>query len=360
MIFKIFGDTFTTINQRMNIYPILLLDRPIKGKSKFLIDDGYEEKPQRGEIRVKTEAAGINFADVMSRRGLYGDAPEYPFTPGYEVVGIVNAVGEGVSETWLGKRVLAFTLFGGYAGVQYLLPEQCIEVPFEVDAALLTAFGTAYCTAYQALSMTQIKEGDKVLIHSAAGGVGYGLVELCKLRKVDITAVVSTEKKSLFLREKGIKTIIVSSDTSWYQETKLNDVKFDAIFNPVGGLHVKYGIRRLANGGTMVCYGASQRIKGLNKVGQIIADIRMLIGFGIYHPVPFIMRSQSLCGLNMLTLAKDRPHVIQSCLSAVIELYRLGKIEGPPSKTFPYTEVENAFRYIESRKSIGKMAIHFP
>ena len=152
-------------------------------------DDAFEVRetpkpvPKPGEVLVKVEAFGLNFADVMARKGMYKDAPPIPSVIGYDVCGTIESVGSNVTDVTEGERVTAMTRFGGYAEYAITDARAVTRIPDSVNAAEATALTTQYCTAYFcAAEMVNLFAGDKVVIHSAAGGVGAGLVQYAKYK----------------------------------------------------------------------------------------------------------------------------------------------------------------------------------
>ena len=163
--------------------------------------------PARGEIRVRVSHAGVNFADVMARLGLYPEAPPLPFVPGYEISGTVDAVGEGTDESWLGRRVTAVTRFGGYADLVCLPPALAVPTPDSVPDDAAASLPVNYLTAHQMLHrVCAVREGETVLVHGAAGGVGTAAVQLCGIVGARVIGTASTGKHDL-LRESGVEPV---------------------------------------------------------------------------------------------------------------------------------------------------------
>lgn len=311
--------------------------------------------PQPGQVLVKVEAFGLNFADIMARNGIYKEAPAKPCVLGYDVAGIVAATGKEVTTVKTGDRVTAMTRFGGYA--EYAVTEALATaiIPSAIDTATATAMTTQYCTAYfAAAEMVTLHPGDKVLVQSGAGGVGIALVQYTKYKGCEIFATAGSDEKLKSLEAAGVHHPINYTTQDFEKEiqriTKGKGV--DVIFDAVGGSSVKKGFRSLAAGGRIVCYGAAD-MTGKNIFGKIKAAL----SFGIYHPVMLMMPSKGMIGINMLRVADHQPLVLKRCLEAVVSLTAAGIFNPLIGKVFLASEIAAAHEYLEKRKSMGKVAV---
>jgi NADPH2:quinone reductase len=324
----------------------------------FELRELNKPEPKEGEIRIKVDAFGLNYADVMARKGLYKDAPALPAVIGYDVVGIVDKLGPGADEELLGKRVIALTRFGGYA--EYVVANQLVAHPITDDLsnAAATALATQYSTAYYASTMaTNIFEGDHVLIHAAAGGVGLALIQLAKLKNCVIYATASSDMKIKMLEDLGVNYPINSEETDFVEE--IENIRgsdgLDMIFDSIGGASVKKGFKLLSPGGRIVCYGGSKRSDGKG----IINDLKLAIGFGIYSPISFLTQSKSFIGVNMLRISDERPSIVKEAMEQVISLVNNKIIQEPIGRAFPVSDISEAHNLLESRESVGKLAIEW-
>ncbi len=313
--------------------------------------------PSAGEVLVKSEGFGLNFADVMARLGIYKDCPPLPTVVGYENVGRVVAVGEGVTTVKVGERVLAFTRFGGYAD-HVLSPEMAVaKIPERWGVGEATALATQYITAYYAAQEAiNLHEGDHVLIHAAAGGVGTALIQLLKEKGCIIFGTAGSDEKLDYLRAQGVHYPINYRKEDYFDAiVKLGfKGKIDAAFNPIGGNYVKKDIALLNAGGREVLYGASKMTEAR---GNIFKLLKMVFGFGFWSPIGFVTKSTSLVGVNMLRIADNKPAVLKMCMDEVISLAKRGLIKPTIAKEFPHTELAEAHDFLESRKSMGKIAV---
>ena len=321
----------------------------------FEVRDTVKPFPKPGEVLVKVEGFGLNFADVMARKGLYQDAPPLPSLIGYDICGIAEIVGANVTNIAEGDRVTAMTRFGGYAEYAVTDARATAKISDKINIAEATSLTTQYCTAYYcAAEMVNLFEGDRVLIHSAAGGVGTGLLQYALYKKCEVFATTGSESKVDMLKQMGAHHVINTSkiefDDFIEEQTKGDGV--DVIFDAVGADFMRRGINSLAAGGRIVCYGAAQMTDATN----IFSKISKGLQFGIYHPAQFMMNSKSLIGVNMLKIADHKPLTLKRCLENVVRLVDEGIFKPKGGKIFKADEIAEAHKYLESRKSTGKVA----
>ncbi len=323
----------------------------------FEIREVTKPTAKRGEVLIKVAAFGLNFADVMARRGMYKEAPPLPAILGYDVAGTIEEVGEEVTNVKKGDRVTAMTRFGGYAEYAVTKATAVAVIPDELDAATATALTTQYCTAlYAASEMINLHKGDKVLVQSGAGGVGTALIQYAKHLQCEIFATAGSESKLSYLRDLGVHHPINYNTQDFETEIKkiTQQKGVDVIFDAVGGKSVKKGIRLLSPGGRLVCYGASALS---NK--NIFGKIKTALDFGFYHPAMLMMPSKSIIGINMLQIADHQPQVIERCLTTVMKLYAEGIFVPTIANVYLVTAIDEAHNYLENRSSIGKVVVQW-
>lgn len=324
----------------------------------FEIRESAIPVPGKGEIVIKVAASGINFADVVARRGLYPDAPKNPAVLGYDVAGVVHAIGDDVKDPpQIGQRVTALTRFGGYAEYASTMAEGVSVIPDDMPFDEATAYATQGCTAYYcALESVTLHEGDHVLVQAAAGGVGSFLVQLAKDKGCVVVGTASTGKLD-YLRSLGVDYPIDYTQDNFLK--KIKDIfpnhGIDVAFDSVGGKVFKKSYKALAPGGRLVTYGAAAQING-NKTNVIGAGLAAA-GFGFFSPIQFLMGSKGVIGVNMLRVADHRPHVFKKCLDGVIELAKDKVLRARLDSTYPYSQIAEAHEHIESRKSMGKIVM---
>lgn len=313
--------------------------------------------PANGEVLIQVAYSGLNFADVMARKGLYKEAPPLPCIIGYDVAGTVLETGAGVNNVKPGDRVMAVTRFGGYAEKVVTDARAVVAVPEGWDAATAIALTTQYATAwFAAAEMMNLHKGDKVLVQSGAGGVGIALIQFAKHKECEIFATAGSTEKIDYLRASGVHHPINYTTQDFEEEiTRLTNGKgLDAIFDAVGGSSVKKGMRILSAGGRLVCYGASV-LSNKNLLGKIKAGL----SFGFYHPAMLMMPSKSIIGINMLKIADNKPDRMQHCLQSVVQLAKEGVFVPKVSQVFPIAEIAKAHTMLESRQTIGKVVMEW-
>lgn len=323
----------------------------------FEIREVPKPSVKHDEVLIRVTAFGLNFADVMARKGMYKEAPPLPSILGYDVAGIIEETGEGVKNVKPGDRVTAMTRFGGYAEYAVTNASAVAVIPDELDAATATALTTQYCTAlYAASEMVNLHKGDKVLIQSGAGGVGTALIQYAKHMECEIFATAGSEEKVNYLQQLGVQHAINYNLQDFEMVIKkiTSQKGVDVIFDAVGGKSVKKGIRSLGPGGRLVCYGASA-LSNKNIFGKIITALQ----FGFYHPAMLMMPSKSIIGINMLQIADHQPKIIERCLTNVMKLYTDGIFVPTIAKIFLATAIGEAHNYLETRKSTGKVAVQW-
>ncbi len=328
-------------------------------RESFKIAELVKPEISADEVLIKTETFGLNFADVMARRGLYNDAPPLPCVLGYEVVGRIARTGANVKDVKEGQKVVAFTRFGGYAEYAITNSSGVTVIPEDMDNGVATALSTQYCTAYHAAyDMANIKEGEIILIHAAAGGVGIALLQLAKRKGCKVIGTAGSEEKIQFLRNAGIDYAINYREVDFEVEILklLGKEKPDVIFDPIGGKSFKKSKSLLNFGGRIVTYGASDQ---LTRRKGFISGLKLLFGFGFLHPVGLLMKSIGVLGVNMLRIADHKPEVLQRALENVVAMASKHEIEPFVGREYKAEDIAEAHEYLESRNSIGKIVLHW-
>ena len=315
--------------------------------------------PEAGpdEIVIKVSHFGLNYADVMSRRGLYADRPPLPIVLGYEVVGEVTAVGSEVNSLQVGDNVLALTPFAGYAEYAKTLARGAVRLAPGTDPAEATALATQYCTAWiAACHMVNLHEGDKVLVHAAAGGVGTALVQIAKWKGCEVFGTASKPEKIEYLREQGVDHPINYRKEDFVEavEKISGSDRLDVAFDPIGGKNFKKSFSVLGSGGRLITFGASD---WSSTNGGFLDKIKIGLGFGLIHPIGLLMKSKGVIGVNMLKLGQNKPSYVSQCLSEVYEHYQKGILKPTVDSVFEATEIGKAHQRLEGRGSIGKVVV---
>jgi len=342
-----------------------------KMKAAFLVKNGTADKAfeirettvpeiEPGQIRIKVEAFGLNFADVMARLGMYPEAPPKPGVLGYDVVGRIDNIANDVETNLkVGDRVTALTRFGGYAeyaSTDYRgVAKISDEIPATVATALATQGGTAF---YMAHDITNIYPGDHVLVHAAAGGVGSILCQMAKAKGATVFGTASTSEKLAYIKSLGVDHPI-NYKSERFDETIKSiigpDSGLDIIFDAVGGRSVKRGFKLLGPGGRMMAFGAAS----LTSAGNVFSKIGVALGFGLYHPLGFLSPSKSLMGINMLAIADNKAEVLRRVINGAVDLYDQKIIKPLDGGLYPIEQLAEAHEALGSRKTMGKVAVRW-
>jgi NADPH2:quinone reductase len=313
--------------------------------------------PAAGQVRIAVDAFGLNYADVSARQGTYQDAPPLPSVIGYEVVGRIDGLGPGVNGFAAGQRVTALTRFGGYATQAVTDARAVVPIPEDMDVGVAAALPTQGCTAYFcAEEMVRLHPGDHVLVQAAAGGVGTLLVQLCKRRGCVVYGTAGSDAKIEYLRSLGVDHPIQYRREDFADAVRRirGEQGLDVVFDSLGGSAVRKGIALLGAGGRIVCLGAAEREASRF---QILADLRFAASFGFPHPIPLLINSKSLLGVNMLRISDQRPETLARCLRAVAELARSGELRPTVGGRYTADDLAAAHDLLGSRRSTGKVVV---
>jgi NADPH:quinone reductase-like Zn-dependent oxidoreductase len=320
------------------------------------VREAPDPEPKAGEVRIRVRAAGINFADLMARVGLYPDAPKIPCVVGYEVSGTVDRVGADVTAFREGDRVFAMPRFGGYTDVLAVGAGQVLPMPQEMTFEDAAAIPVVYLTAYHMMLFTGVlRRGSTVLIHSAAGGVGVAAIQLAKIHDCVILGIASSSKHA-FLRELGVQHPIDSAaDTVSAVRAAVGDRGVDLVLDPVGGKSWSEGYDLLAPCGRLVAFGLSAAAPaGTSR--NLFHALGALLQIRRFSPRTLMDDNKTVSGVNMGHLF-DRLDLLTPQLRALVELYEKALIKPHIARTFRFDEAPAAHQYIHDRKAIGKVLL---
>ncbi|MCB9664417.1 MAG: zinc-binding dehydrogenase [Alphaproteobacteria bacterium] len=321
----------------------------------FELRDAPTPEPGPGQVRIQVHAAGVNFADVMARMGVYDDAPPFPFVVGYEVAGEIDAVGPGVDPGRVGEQVLAMTRFGGYSTAVVVDALQAVPRPPGVDAVTGASIPVTGLTAWMMCEvMGRVRAGDKVLVHSAGGGVGLMVLDLLRWRGATAYGTASGHKHAELL-ERGYHRLVDYRKEDF--EQALADVGgFDLIIDPVGGESWAKGLRLLAPGGRLACFGLSatatgERATWLDRLRAILA----IPWFQLLVP-SLINHNQGVLGVNMGRLW-DEGERVTGWLTELLALVADGTVRPQVHAAVPFADVAEAHRILHRRENVGKVVL---
>lgn len=329
-----------------------------KSKDAFQLNTIHLKELEKDEVLIEVSAFGLNYADVMARNGLYRECPPLPTTIGYEVVGVITAVKDEKNEHLKGKKVVAFTRFGGYAR-HVITKSYAIAEIGDYDENKALCLATQYVTAYyMSHYVTNIHENENVLVHAAAGGVGTALIQMLQNKGANIIAKTGSDQKIGYLKELGVEHIVNYNKEDYAVACKklLNGQRLDISFNPVAGSSFKKDMKLIGSGGRLILFGGSER-SGKNL--GFLSTLKFVWDMGIIIPIGLMMRSKNIMGINMLKIADNKPGIIGICLNACLKMAIKGEINPQIGKIYDHTNLVDAHDFLESGKSTGKIIVRW-
>jgi NADPH:quinone reductase-like Zn-dependent oxidoreductase len=310
--------------------------------------------PHEGQVRIRVQAAGINFADLMARVGLYPDAPKLPCVVGYEVSGVIDAIGSGVTAFSVGDRVFGLPKFGGYTDVLVLSERQVFKMPAAMSFEEAAALPVVYLTAHHMMLFTgNLRRGSRVLIHSAAGGVGLAAIQLAKTRECEIFGLAS-ESKHGFLKSEGCHHTLSSADYASHVRKLTNGRGVDLILDPVGGKTWTESYQLLAPAGRLVAFGLSAAASGKRR--NLAHAAAQLFRVKKWSPLTLMGDNKTISGCNMGHLFGE-VDLLGEQFRALVGMYEAGQIKPRVDRTFPFSEAAAAHHYLHDRKAKGKVLL---
>jgi NADPH:quinone reductase-like Zn-dependent oxidoreductase len=303
-----------------------------------------------GQVRIDVAAAGINFADVMARLGFYPDAPKTPCVVGYEVAGTVLELGAGVDSFSVGQRVFAGTQFGGYASQVVAAAGDVVALPdsltFEQGAAIPVNYGTAWAGL---IGYGNVQRGERVLIHSAGGGVGIAATQIAKRAGAEIYGTASPGKHARCV-ELGVDHAIDYTQPGWERGLP----KFDLIMDAIGGASFRRSYDLLRPGGRLVAFGASAVVAGERR--NPVSALRTVLRMPRFNLVKQMSESKAVIGLNMLSLWKDRG-TLEPWIEPMRALIADGTVQPVVAGSFSFEDAGAAQNMITERRNVGKVVL---
>jgi len=317
--------------------------------------------PKPGEVRVRVLAAGVALPDVMMREGIHPETPALPFTPGWDLVGVVDRVGDGVSSIEPGQTVAALPIFGGYAEFVCLPQREWVPVPAGLDPAEAVSLILNYVTAYQMLHRSaKVRPGQRVLIHGAAGGVGSALMQLGRLAGLTMYGTCSSRGASAVTELGGIAIDYQHQD--FVEEIhRLTGEGVDVVFDGLGGPQIWRGRKALCPGGRVVAYGLTASLRGGRLASGAPAGrhrFREIRIFGLYIAGSWILPGRKrVVPYSIQWLKRLRPETFRQDLSALFELLRQQRIKPLVAARFPLVEARRAHELLGKGGVVGKVVL---
>ena len=322
------------------------------------VQERPDPRPGAGEVLVEVRAAGINFADLMARQGMYPDAPKLPAVMGYEFAGDVRETGDGVEGLEVGQRVLGGCRFGGYSELVVTKPDNIVPLPddwsYEEGAALPVNYTTAFAGLVR---YGNLQPGERVLIHAAAGGVGIAATQIAKLKQAGEIYGTASPGKHDAIKGFGVDHPIDYTAKDFAKEVRRisgQKAPLDLIMDAVGGGSFRKGWGLLRAGGRLVGYGASSVTPGEKR--DIKAIAKMVATTPVFHPMQMMPASKAFIGLNMLTLW-DEFGSLDDYIQPLREWIDNKQIRPVVAEAFPLAEGAAAHRYMQERRNVGKVVL---
>lgn len=322
----------------------------------FRLQQAPDPTPGNGEVRIRVEACGVNFVDVLGRMGMNPDAPSIPFVPGHEVSGVIDAVSQGVPDLKEGDRVFALTRFGGYSDVVCVPHKQVFKRLEWMTAEHAAALPVNYLLAYVMLVvMGSLRPGDKVLIHAAAGGVGLAALDVCKIIGAETFGTASPQKHD-FLLERGLNHAIDYRNFDY--ERVVNDLTgrhgVQIVLDPLGGLNWLKNYRLLLPTGRLIYYGVNSFAPGKRR--SPLSVFRAWVTAPFYTPLKLMRDNKAIMGVNLGQLW-DFMDMQRHWMRQIVTWYDEALFRPVIDKTFSLENAAEAHHYLQDRKNIGKLLL---
>jgi NADPH2:quinone reductase len=318
-------------------------------------------EPKAGEVRVRVLAAGVSLPDVMAREGIHPETPPVPFTPGWDLVGVVDQLGEGASGIELGQIVTALPIHGAYAEFVCLPQSELVPVPPEVDAAEAVSLVLNYVTAYQMMHRSvHVTPGQRVLIHGAAGGVGSALLQLGLVAQLEMYGTCSARAAQAV---SGLGcTPIDYKQRDFVQEIhRLTKDGVDVVFDPIGGAHLWESRKALRRGGSVVGYGLTTSLRGEALASTRPGRRQRFRGtpiFALYIVGGWLLPGRKrVIPYSIQTLKRLKPVWFRQDLITLLDLLKQQKLKPLVAQRFPFAEARQAHEMLVKGGVVGKIVL---
>jgi NADPH2:quinone reductase len=318
-------------------------------------------EPKHGEVRVRVLAAGVSLPDIMAREGVHPETPPVPFTPGWDLVGVVDRLGDGVSEIELGQRVAAMPIHGAYAEFVCLPQRELARVPSGLDAAEAVSLVLNYITAYQMMHRSaKVKPDQRALIHGAAGGVGTALLQLGRLAELKMYGTCSP-RGAQAVTDLGAIPIDYQHQDFVKEIHRLTSEGVDAVFDPIGGPHLWHSRKALCPGGRVVGYGLITSIRGEGLTSGRPGRRQRFRGtaiFGLYIAGGWLLPGRKrVVPYSIQTLKRLKPKWFRQDLISLLDLLQQQRIKPLIAQRFPLAEARHAQELLGKGGVIGKIVL---
>ena len=331
------------------------------GPDALQVVEEVRPEPQAGEVRVRVMAAGVSLPDIMAREGVHPETPSVPFTPGWDLVGVVDRLGDGVSGIEPGQIVAAMPISGAYAEFVCLPQRELVPVPSGLDPAEAVSLVLNYITAYQMLHRSaKVRSGQRALIHGAAGGVGSALLQLGRLAELEMYGTCSSRGASAVSALGGIAIDYQHQD--FVEEIhRLKSEGVDVVFDSIGGTHIWRSRKALCSGGRVVAYGLTGSLRG----GRLASGrggrrhrYRAIAIFGLYIAGGWLFPGRKrVVPYSIQTLKRLKPAWFRQDLIALFDLLQQKEIKPLIAQRFPIAKARQAHELLGKGGVIGKIVL---
>ncbi|MFW5745640.1 MAG: synaptic vesicle VAT-1 family membrane protein [Spirochaetota bacterium] len=345
------------------------------------VREAPDPTPGPGEIVIDVRASGVNFADILARMGMYPDAPPIPCVVGYEVAGVVEAIGpepppdaagpgttgaqttadsaaaSGADEHFeVGDRVAALTRFGGYATKVSVPRNHVFRMPAQMEFTTAAAIPVNYFTAYLAVArFGNLQRGERILIHNAGGGVGIAAIQLARAVGATVYATASSWKHER-LRGLGADKLIDYRTVDWEEQIvkATSGGGVHVVIDPIGGKNLARDLRVLAPLGRLVAFGFSEPVR--NGKRSLLRTLRSFLSMPRPHFLSLLNNNHAVAGLNLGHLWSEIDR-LRDVGTTILEAWRDGRIAPVIAAEVPFDEPAEAHRLLEERRNLGKVVL---
>jgi NADPH2:quinone reductase len=331
------------------------------GPDALQVIEEERPEPKKGQARVRVLAAGVSLPDLLAREGVHPETPAVPFTPGWDLVGVVDRVGEGVSAVEPGQTVAALPISGAYAEFVCLPEGELVPVPSGLDAAEAVSLVLNYVTAYQMMHRSaKVRRSQRVLIHGAAGGVGTALLQLGRLAGLEMYGTCSSRGASAVADLGGIPIDYQQRD--FVQEIhRLTGEGVEVVFESIGGSHIWRSRNALRRGGRVVAYGLTSSLRGGRLASGRPGRRRPFQGiriFGLYIVGSWLLPGRKrVVPYSIQWLKRLRPALFRQDLIALFDLLQQQKIKPLIARRLPLAEARQAQELLGKGGVTGKIVL---
>lgn len=327
------------------------------GPESLSLVDHPEPRPGPGMLLVRVRAIGLNFADLFGRMGVYPMTPSVPFIPGLEFTGEILEAADGVTTLRPGMRVMGYSRHGSHAELVAVHARNVVPVPDAMSDEEAAAFTVTAMTAYHGMvTLAHVRKGERVLVHAAAGGVGLAMLQLGRHLGAELFGTAGTDVKCRVAAEHGAHHTINYRADDFATEIRriTGGGGVDVVQDSVGGRVFRKGWSLLNSMGRYVLYGVADVTGpgGLNRIRAGLALGRM----ALLAPSSLVQANRSIAGFNLGTIVGKEGLLLEEA-SAIAGLYRQGVLRPVVGRTFPFAEMVEAHRFLQERRSVGKVVV---